>query len=170
MERAYPQVALSQAWSYDQFGRATDIAAAFAEDPNDPNSSNLITHFNYGFDMENNITSQGFGHRPAAPVSSYGYDDLSRLTGVEYFSNPSDSEAFDYDLLGNRESVGLRSGATQNYAVNEVNNQYNSINSAALSYDAAGNLIEDDKGYSYKWDHENHLLAVYKDKWHNSGC
>ncbi len=31
-----------------------------------------------------------------------------------------------------------------------------------VAYDNAGNLVLDNKGYSYKWDHENHLVAIYK--------
>ncbi len=82
---------------------------------------------------------------------------------MEYFSNSADTESFDYDELGNRLTSTSRGGTLpQNYSVNDANNQYNSIDGTALAYDAAGNLIEDNRGYSYKWDHENHLIAVYK--------
>ena len=47
-------------------------------------------------------------------------------------------------------------------SVNDVNNQYNSIDGTALAYDAAGNLKTDNKGYMYSWDHENHLLSISK--------
>ncbi|MBN2063413.1 MAG: hypothetical protein JW745_01335 [Sedimentisphaerales bacterium] len=114
--RAYPQVALEQDYGYDQLSRLRDMHA-WRNDPNDPNNSQ-VTQFGYDFDSDNNITSQTFAHKTAAPANSYGYDGLDRLTGVEYFGNASDTEVFNYDKLGNRQNVALRSGSIEIYAVN----------------------------------------------------
>ena len=100
--------------------------------------------------------------KTSSPTNTYGYDTLDRLTSAEYFSDSSDTESFDYDDLGNRESVNLRDGSTENYTVNDVNNQYNTIGGEALSYDAAGNVTCDADGYMYSWDHENHLTTIQK--------
>ena len=146
-----------QSWGYDEFGRVDDIAAVSDSDPNNP-----FTHFAYGYDSDSNITSQQYLHKTSSPSNTYGYDTLDRLTSAEYFSDSSDTESFDYDDLGNRESVNLRDGTTENYAVNDENNQYNTIDGEALSYDAAGNVTCDADGYMYSWDHENHLTTIEK--------
>jgi len=36
----------------------------------------------------------------------------------------TEDEQFDYDKLGNRESVNLRDGTNQDYAVNNLTNRY----------------------------------------------
>ena len=39
-------------------------------------------------------------------------------------------------------------------------NQYTDIDTETLSYDAAGNLVGDDRGYNYVYDFENRLVEV----------
>ena len=124
------------------------------------------SQFGYGYDSRGNIDNQTFAHRPAvgnapaSPASDYGYDDLDRLTAVTYFDTTADTESFDYDILGNRKSVGLRDGSSDNYDVNSLTNRYNSIGGGSVGYDLAGNLTSDKDGYVYSWDHDNHLTAV----------
>ena len=125
-----------------------------------------MAQFGYGYDSRGNIDEQTFAHRPlvgnapAEPTSSYGYDDLDRLTDVTYFDTSADTESFEYDILGNREEVGLRDGSIDIYSVNSNNNRYNSVGGVSLSYDDAGNLTQDENGYMYSWDHDNHLTEV----------
>ena len=59
-------------------------------------------------DKNSNITYISFDHRPAAPDNDFTYDDLNRLTAVEYLDDSQDTESFTMDNLGNRTSAVLR--------------------------------------------------------------
>jgi RHS repeat-associated protein len=102
---------------------------------------------------------------PNGTKRQYAYDDLHRLTQVIYGTNPDTSpkEAFQMDLAGNRITYHARDGSDANYVSNTAN-QYTHITppGADLSYDAAGNLTADHRGYTYAYDHDNKLRSVSK--------
>jgi len=64
------------------------------------------------------------------------------------------------DDLGSREMVNTRAGADVNYVVDKNTNRYTQIAAVPLSYDAAGNLIQDKDGYKYEYDYENRLVKA----------
>ncbi len=83
------------------------------------------------------------------------------MTGSDYHSShESSDETFVYDTLGNR--ITHNDGADTVYAAN-IANEYTSIGGTAVSYDAAGNLSGDHRGYTYEYDYENRLTAIMKD-------
>ena len=77
----------------------------------------------------------------------------------------TEDEQFSYDKLGNRESVNLRDGSDEDYAVNYLTNRYDNDQGEDIvcDYDAAGNTIVDPKGYQYSYDYENRIIEI-KDK------
>jgi RHS repeat-associated protein len=107
---------------------------------------------------ENNIYKKTFDHRGGTPYNEYEYDDLDRLAVATYIDDAN--EVFTMDDLGNRQAVNLRSGGTQTYTVDDDNNQYTAIDSAGLTYDAAGNLTTDHHGYQYTYDYENRIVKI----------
>ncbi|KPK74646.1 MAG: hypothetical protein AMJ79_13515, partial [Phycisphaerae bacterium SM23_30] len=126
-------------------------------------TATTITDFNYTFDYNGNIASQEFAHRTASPDNDYTYDDLDRLTQVDYHNG--EDEQFDYDKLGNRESVTLRDDSEEDYAVNYLTNRYDNDQGEDIvcEYDDAGNTIVDPNGYQYTYDYENRIIEI-KDK------
>ena len=60
-----------------------------------------------------------------ASPDDYTYDDLDRLTEVDYHNG--EDEQFTYDKLGNRETVKMREGGDVDYHVNDLVNQYAGI-------------------------------------------
>ena len=67
-----------------------------------------------------------------------------------------------YDKLGNRESVNMRDGTDQDYAVNELTNRYDDDQGEDIvcEYDDAGNTTVDPNGYQYTYDYENRLIEI----------
>jgi YD repeat-containing protein len=89
---------------------------------------------------------------------------LNRLTIAAYQAGLAGDETFNYDLLGNRDSVvDTRSGGgTCNYGANNAVNEYTTVCGTAVSYDNAGNLTADHRGYAYHYDYENRLVEIRK--------
>jgi RHS repeat-associated protein len=141
---------------YDDFGRITRHTTF--------NGSNVGVDFAYVYDDNGNITQQDYLHRPSQPVvNAFGYDDLNRLTLADYGMGGG-AEQFNYDLLGNRQTVtDSRTSDSFSYVHNEVN-EYETITlngtPATLLHDAAGNLTRDHRGYLYEYDMENRLTTV----------
>ncbi|MGO8788442.1 MAG: RHS repeat-associated core domain-containing protein [Terriglobia bacterium] len=96
----------------------------------------------------------GLSH-PAA----YTYDGVNRLIGAAATGNASYSQAYSYDIYGNLNCSPSGPGCvTFSYNPNTNTNQ---ITTSGYSYDPAGNLIGDGM-YTYQWDAEAHLTAVYQ--------
>ncbi len=103
-------------------------------------------------------------------VHSYGYDNIYQLLTVDYPATFFvDDTTFDYDSLGNRETMDvggtetyyLLTDSTQTYS-NELN-QYGAVgpqgSEVDYSYDNNGNLT-DDGTCKYIYDAENRLLEI----------
>lgn len=91
---------------------------------------------------------------------------MDRLTEADYLVGVlTEDEQFTYDKLGNRESVNLRDGTDQDYAVNSLTNRYDNDagEDIVCEYDEDGNTIVDPNGYQYAYDYENRIVAI-KDK------
>jgi len=147
-------------------------------------ADSTIAKYGYTFDKVGNRLTQETGGRYEPPAAAgpdllrdlnYDYDGLYRLTKATYNSLTDDPhEEFQYDLLGNREGNGGAGGYGYTdtrpdpdlnipYGDNNEANEYSSINSIAVSYDAAGNLIADEGGFFMQYDAHNQLTAVYAD-------
>ncbi len=109
---------------------------------------------------------------PNGVIASYGYDQDSRVSSITYgtggscASPPSNlgNLSYTYDADGRRTSSGGSLAAvTLPTAVNgntfNADNGMTGFNSAALSYDANGNLTSDGTN-TYTWDARNHLTAI----------
>jgi len=79
----------------------------------------------------------------------YKYDEIYRLTSVDY--NDGNSTSYTYDSLGNRTDVN--DGSSTSYSRNELN-QYTSVGGTNYSYDDNGNLT-DYGTYEYYYSHDN---------------
>lgn len=93
---------------------------------------------------------------------SYDYDDLQRLHSAEYDGDPSKTETFTMDSLGNRTEYDntYSTAMSITYGANNKANEYNNIDGQPLSYDAAGNLISNEHGFEFEYDYGSHLYTV----------
>jgi RHS repeat-associated protein len=97
---------------------------------------------------------------------TYTYDAIGELTHAVFASNdpaavPDQDLVYEYDDAGNRVRTVFNS-ITTDYASNDLN-QYTTIGSARLSYDADGNLVSRTGGnqtLTYEYDDENRLVAA----------
>lgn len=122
-----------------------------------------LADFSYTFAAnENNIETMSIDHRPNQPYNAFSYDSLDRITDVVYLSNQNDVESFPMDDLGNRTGSVTQRDGVHNYSVNTLTNRYTTIDSISISYDAAGNLIQDKDGYHYVYDYENRVIRIFK--------
>jgi RHS repeat-associated protein len=82
----------------------------------------------------------------------YTYDDLYRLTAVNYITGPD--ESFGYDAVGNRTS---KNGLANTY---DAANQILTANvTQVFTHDNNGNVTGRDSD-TFTWDHENRLLSA----------
>ena len=103
--------------------------------------------------------------RPVATADSesaariWTYNERSEMTGC---TSSDGSHSYFYDSIGNRTSSSSTGGGlspvTHSYTANGLN-QYDYVDSTALTYDADGNLTGDGR-YSYAYDCENRLVSV----------
>lgn len=121
------------------------------------NGSGTIMSRTYAYDSVGNITSDG--------QKSYAYDTIDRLLSASALSGvtvPNSSEAFGYDVAGNRLS-NTDTGGTTSYSGN-ILNQYLSLsgaNNASYQYDNNGNIISNGV-LSFGYDYKNRLVQVKK--------
>jgi len=119
----------------DLDGRLTGISTTV------PSSSALIQSLAYGFDANDTITAISNGAN-ASLTQSFGYDELTRLTGV---TSSSGNWAWGYDGNGNRSSQTSSYGSAA-YSVAAASNQYLAVSGAngrSFGFDALGNRISD---------------------------
>jgi len=164
-----PQGSIS--YSYDPAGRRSAMQVA---------GQPQVT---YSFDNSNRVTQivQGSstiafsydndGRRstltlPSGIVGSYSYDQDWNLTGIAYAlnSNSVGNLTYNYNALGQRVSTAGSLATTVlptalSSASYDAANQLTSWNSAAMAYDADGNLTSDGTNV-YSWDTRNHLSTI----------
>jgi len=150
--RAYPAINVATSYTYDNLGRAMAIDAGAER-----------VKFTYTYEPdENNIDTKTFHHRNPVVANDYDYDDLDRLTDVEYLGNPSDVEVFPMNDLGNRVGSVTQRDGVHTYSVDTLTNRYTQIDSAPIGHDDAGNLAQDRQGYRYQYDYENRIVRIYR--------
>ena len=126
--------------------------------------SESIVKFTYAYEAnENNIDTKTFHHRTGTPkpANDYDYDDLDRLTGIEYLTNQADVESFTMDTLGNRTGdQTLRGDSTVDFTIDSATNRYSSVGGNPISHDDAGNTTTDKDSYTYQYDYENRIVKI----------
>ncbi len=159
---------------YDQHRFATRIS-----NDNVYNGTTLesVARFDYTVDKVGNQLSKdgylttsgnydGFSKIPKIPTLDY--DGLHRVTSVGYDTGSgTQHEDFDYDLLGNRMTYQDHRNSITTAYVNNVANEYSSIEdvpggggAVTVLYDPAGNLSRDEDDFEYTYDYENRLTKV----------
>ncbi len=96
---------------------------------------------------------------------SYGYDSLNRLgtaVATDLSNNVLWSQTYTYDRWGNMSCSGTGLCTSMSYNASN-NNQISSVGLASVTYDAAGNLMQDSSSvppHSYQWDAEGHIISI----------
>ena len=171
VERDHPQPTLTQTYidvtgvlddpgdnvkGLDRFGRVQDAfwytLALWV-----PSTAVTVSEFRYSYDADGNVTSKSnmvnyaFGE-------SYGYDGLNQL--VSFSRSVSHTQSFDYDALGNFNSVTTNMETPVTRTANHQN-EITSIGGATTPvYDANGNMTGDETGKTFVYDAWNRLIAV----------
>jgi RHS repeat-associated protein len=112
-----------------------------------------VAGFGHTFDAEGNKLTEEKRH-DSAQSETYGYDALNRLVSYQAGSSTT---TYNLDPLGNWNSK-VKDGITETRTHNAAN-QITAINGVALSYDANGNLRQDDR-FSYDYDEANRLVRA----------
>jgi RHS repeat-associated protein len=95
---------------------------------------------------------------------NYGYDEFNRLTSRTVTSGPVQNFAYSYDRYGNRWSQTLTAGSgtwpqpSYNFTISGFNTN-NQITTTGFTYDAAGNMTNDNL-HSYTYDADGNILSV----------
>jgi RHS repeat-associated protein len=159
----YPN-AIEATYSYDPSGRVASII-------NEQNNA-LVSEYHYQYDINGNRTEQRETNGGQEEITTYQYDDLNRLTQVDY---PNLSAVYTYDAAYNRSTEVHTDLATDVQVLNRTyhydeRNQLDSIDdhlnaSASISYayDANGNQISktvDGVASEFIWDNRDHLRSV----------
>ncbi len=132
-------------FTYDPLMRTKTIAAT------DPGQNPIMT-YQYGYDRMDNIT----GKATEQGSYAYTYDDLYRLANVN--KDSQSTETYTYDPVGNR----LTSTTASNWTYNG-NNELQSYDGTAYTYDANGNTTSKTQGgttTNYVYDIDNRLIEV----------
>ena len=90
---------------------------------------------------------------------AWTYNERSEMTGC---TSSDGSYSYFYDSIGNRTSSSSTGGnlaPVTHYDTANGLNQYDYVDSTALTYDADGNLTNDGQ-YSYAYDCENRFIVV----------
>lgn len=135
--------------AYDLLDRVVSITHRGAD-------GTVLDSFVYAY----NEDGQRISLTTAEGEERYTYDTVGQVTGVTYPNGAS--ETFEYDAVGNRLAANWT-----DYMVNDLN-QYTSVGSSSLTYDADGNLLRKADDYystDYYYDCENRLVAVSNDSY-----
>jgi YD repeat-containing protein len=127
----------------------------------------LRLQYAYGTTQNNgNVLTQTITAPSFTATQSYSYDALNRLQSAQETNSASQSwtQGFSYDRYGNRRidepntTQALRPPAGQNPTINPDNNRYHA--GQGYSYDTAGNLTSDVRGFALSYDGENRLTQA----------
>lgn len=146
----------------DRFGRVVDQRWI------DTGTGAALDRFQYGYDRggnrtyRDNLVSTGFGE-------VYAYDGLGQLTGFDrgtlngtrdgITGTVARSQDWDYDALGNWESLATN-GGTPVARTHNRQNEVTAAGAASLVFDANGNMTTDENGRTLVYDAWNRLVAV----------
>ncbi|MBI1915416.1 MAG: hypothetical protein HYS12_11870 [Planctomycetes bacterium] len=141
-------------YEYDQAGQLLHLVNHAPDDT-------VQSRFDYTYDALGRRTSMG----TVDGMWTYSYDGTGQLTRAVFRSTnpdiPDQDLQYVYDSVGNRVRV-IENGVTTEYTTNNLN-QYVTVGTARLRYDADGNLVEKVDGTEvsrYFYDAENRLVRV----------
>ena len=145
----------------DRFGRIVDQRWI--------NGSNTdVDRFQYGYNRDGNRLYKD--NKVIASLSEvYTYDFLNQLasyklgtlngTKTDVNGSPSNSQSWDYDAVGNWDSVTTNS-TTQTRSANKQNEITAVSGSNTPTYDSNGNLTTDENNYRFVYDAWNKVVQV----------
>src|SRR5579884_2646607 len=144
----------------DRFGRVVEVNWY------SPSTRSSTDDFQYGFDQDNNVLYKNNTLDPAlselyhASGAGNAYDGLNELTNFERdtLSNPSTTESWALDALGNFTSVTLN--GTQTNRTTNQQNEVTAVGSSNLAFDKNGNTTTDDQGHTLVYNAWNQLVKV----------
>jgi RHS repeat-associated protein len=158
-------------YTYDAASRRTSMSVAGQAPVNYTyDDANRLTRIDqvslvvgFGYDVANRRTSLKL---PNGISMNYTYDAASQLRQITYSlgSNPLGDLTYDYDSGGRRINMGGALARTNlpaavSTASYNSENQVLQFGSAAMTYDATGNLINDGTN-TYSWDARNQLVSI----------
>lgn len=131
------------------------------------NGLNDIFNVTYGYAQNGDNNGQIFSitdSKDNGRTVNYTYDSLNRLTAAVTTGStayPKWGLSWAYDRYGNRtaQTVTAGSGYNNSVTVDPGTNHITSMAGGNFSYDASGNLIQDDL-YKYTYDAESRLVQV----------
>ena len=134
-----------------------------------------LSKFDYTYDAEGQIMSWNRQLGTTTSGRWFQYDNARQLLYSRNASSPilaTEVNGYVYDYTGNRTTDSKTAPQSQTiqhtYTINELN-QIDSFETQAgpsspgpvdLTYDLAGNLIDDGEGKTYEWDAASRLIAV----------
>ena len=145
----------------DRFGRIVDQRWI--------NSSNIdVDRYQYGYDRDGNRLYKD--NKVIASLSEvYTYDSLNQLasyklgtlngTKTDVTGSPSNSQSWDYDGVGNWDSITTNS-TTQTRTANKQNEITAVSGATTPTYDSNGNLTTDENNYRFVYDAWNKVVQV----------
>lgn len=131
-------------YGYDDANRVTDLDHVV--------SSTTIASFDYTFDDVGNRETRV----TAAGTESYLYDELYRLTNVEYPDN--DEVSYTYDATGNR-TTKTHGSVTTTYTFDSAD-QLTNAGDGVRTYDNNGQLTKVGAHVGYTWDARQQLTGI----------
>ena len=134
-------------YSYNAYGEVTAIEHYGKDDA-------LTAYERYTYNADNLIATK----ETADGTWFYTYDSIGQLTAAVLKAGDVTlrSETYAYDAMGNR-IQSVIDGVVTNYTYNSLN-QIVTANGIAYSYDADGNLLEDEKR-TYTWTTDNRVAS-----------
>ena len=147
----------------DRFGRVVE------QNWYNTSTSSSASDYQYGYDRDGNVLWRDDTVN-AAFGELYGYDNLNQLTSFQrgtlnsgktgLTGSASRSQGFDFDAVGNFDSVTTNGGSPQTRSVNAQNEITGISGATTPTYDANGNMTIDQNGLKYVYDAWNRLVAV----------
>jgi YD repeat-containing protein len=131
-------------------------AAGFVSSVSSLRSGTTLDSHTYLRDPVGNITQETLTGQNNS-TSLFGYDDLYRLTSATVAGT---GYSWSYDAVGNRtaQSVG---GVNTTYTVDAADHLL-TVNGAAVTSDANGDVTQDDTGGLFTWDVRGRLTGLTK--------
>lgn len=112
-------------------------------------SQNVYTYDNIGQRLTNAITD----NTGATRTEQYGYDDLNRLTSVNY--GDGETQSYQFDAMGNRSSMTDSANGNHSYTYDAAN-RLTGVDGNAYVNDGNGNTLSGG-GRTNTWDSQNRL-------------
>lgn len=133
-------------------GWTSQVQNVFWQKINNVWSSSLLSQNDYIYDSLGRRTSNAITLNGSSRTETYGYDELNRLTSVNY--GDSHSQSYSFDSMGNR-ATKINDGTTESYTYNAAN-MLLSRGSSSYTNDANGNTLTGG-GRTNTWDSQNRL-------------